>query len=141
MLATKLSPELYQELKASSRILKSKKGAVLFQAGSPGHGAFLVRAGQIKLTLDGSPCVFPARLLGPGSLIGLPATVSGEPYSLTATVVKDAELDFITRDKMLGILRGNTTVALEILKVLSEEISHMRRMAKRAVRDKSRTVH
>jgi len=74
-------------------------------------------------------------------MVGLPATVSGEPYSLTAEVVQDCALDFIPRKELLALLRRNTTAALQILQILSEEIYQMRNAAKLAVPVKHETVH
>ena len=133
MAATKLSPELNKELRSASRAVKRKQGALLFRAGARGRGAFLVRRGRIKLTLGGSPGLYPPRTLGPGSVVGLPATVSGEPYSLTAQAVQDCELDFIPRKELLALIKRNTTVAFQLLQMLSEEIYQMRATAKLAV--------
>ena len=141
MPGTRLSPELSRELRETSRSVKKKKGAILFRAGARARGAFLVRAGRLKLQLEGAAGLYPARILGPGTMVGLPATVSGEPYSLTAEVVQDCDLDFIPRKELLALLRRNTTAALQILQILSEEIYQMRNTAKLAVPVKRETVH
>ena len=142
MPGTKLSTELSKELRAASKPLKKKKkGAVLFRAGARAREAFLVRAGRLKLQLQGAAGLYPTRTLGPGSLVGLPATVSGEPYSLTAEAVQDCELDFISRKELLALLRRNTTAALQILQILSEEICQMRNTAKLAMPITRETVH
>ena len=73
--------------------------------------------------------------------MGLPATVSGEPYSLTAEAAQDCELDFISRKGLLDLLRRNTTAALQILQILSEEIYQMRNAAKLAKPMERETVH
>jgi CRP-like cAMP-binding protein len=137
----KISLELNKELRAVSRPLKKKKGVLLFQAGARSRGAFLVRSGKVRLQLDGATGLYPARMLGPGAVVGLPATVSGEPYSLTAEAAQDCELDFIPRKQLLGLLRSNTTAALQILQILSEEIYVMRNTAKRAAPSRRVTVH
>jgi CRP-like cAMP-binding protein len=71
----------------------------LFRRGDKAVGVFLVRRGKVSLSLDGTSVI--SRTLGPGSLLGLPATLSGEPYSLTATVAEDCQLDFIRREAVL----------------------------------------
>ncbi len=141
MPGTKLSAELSKELRAASRSLTKKKGAVLFRAGGHARGAFLVRTGRLKLHLKGAAGLYPPRTLGPGALVGLPATVSGEPYSLTAEAVQDCELDFISRKELLALLQRNTTAALQILQILSEEIYQMRNTAKLALPIARETVH
>jgi len=64
-------------------------------------------------------------------VIGLPATFSGEPYSRTAVVAKDCDLDFIPRRQLLNLLRGNSAAGFQIVRMLSEEIFQMRETAKR----------
>ncbi len=140
MPGTKISAELNKALRTASKPVKKKKGALLFRAGSPARGAFLVRSGKVKLQLEGAGGLYPTRTLGPGAVAGLPATVSGEPYSLTAEVEQDCELDFIPRKSLLALLQHNPTAALNILQILSEEIYKMRNTAKRAMPDSVSTT-
>ena len=99
-----------------------------------------MKSGKVRLQLEGAGGLYPTRTLGPRSVIGLPATVSGEPYSLTAEAVQDCELDFISRKNLLALLQHNTTAALQILQILSEEIYQMRNTAKKALPDQYETV-
>jgi CRP-like cAMP-binding protein len=140
MPGTKLSPELIKELRTAAKPMKKKEGAILFRAGDRGTGAFVVRRGQIKLTLEGGAALYPSRTLGPGAIAGLPATVSGEPYSLTAEAIQDCELDFIPREELLALIQRNTKAALQILQILSEEIYNMRNTAQLAAQT-TVTVH
>lgn len=141
MPGTKISAELNKALRTASKPVKKKRGALLFRAGSPARGAFLVRSGKVTLQLEGAGGLYPTRTLGPGAVVGLPATVSGEPYSLTAEVAQDCELDFISRKQLLKLLQQNTTAALNILQILSEEIYQMRNTAKKALPESIATVH
>jgi len=128
----RISPELYEELRATATPIFKAKGAILFRAGQPRRGAFVIRSGQVKMILDGAVDFYPTRILGSGAVIGLPAAVSGEPYSLTAKATKDCRLDYITPRKLRNLLRRNTKIALQIAEILSEEIFQMRKTAKLA---------
>jgi CRP-like cAMP-binding protein len=141
MPGTKISTELNKELRAASKRLKKKKGAVLLRAGTRPRGAFLVRTGRVKLQLEGAAALYPPRVLGPGSIVGFPASVSGEPYSLTVEVLQDCELDFISRKELLALLRRNTNAALQILQILSEEIYIMRNTAQAGMPGSGETIH
>ena len=136
----KLSPELNKALRTVSKSLKKKKGDVLFRAGEQARGAFLVKRGKVQLQLEGAGGLYPTRVLGSGAVVGLPATVSGEPYSLTAQATQDCELNFISRKDLLALLQNNTTAALQILQILSEEIYQMRNTAKKALPDHYDTI-
>ncbi len=134
MRRARLSPEVYTELRKVTRPVAKEKGSILFRAGQPVRGAFLVRSGRVKMSLGHSP-LYPARSLGAGSIIGLPATFSGEPYSLTAKAERDCHLDFIPRAKLLDLLRDNPKVGFHIVRMLSEEIFQMRKAATIQLRD------
>ena len=126
---TQLSPDLVKELKSVATPIIIRKGNVLFRAGQPVRGAFVIRRGQVTMMLDHSAC-YPARTVGAGRILGLPATFSGEPYSLTAEAKTDCNLYFISRAMMLNLLRHNPKLGYRIVRVLSEEISLMRKTAK-----------
>lgn len=122
----KLSRDSYQQLHIAARPMHRRKGAVLFRAGQPGRGAYIVRRGQVRMSLGDNPLLYPSRMVGAGSVIGLPATFSGEPYSLTAETARDCQLEFIPRRKLLELLRRKPNVGYQIVRILSEEISEMR---------------
>ena len=87
---------------------------------------FLIRSGRVSLALDCETPLYPPRILGPGAIAGLPATVSGNPYSLTAKVVDDAELAFVPRDAVLKCLQNNPTLCFQVMDMLSGEICDIR---------------
>ena len=104
------------------------KGTVLFQMGQPCRGAFLIRSGQVQLSMDTASSLYPARTVGSGFVVGLPATFSGEPYSLTAEAKTRCRLEFIPRQKLLSLLHQNPDAGFQILRLLSEEIFHIRKV-------------
>lgn len=104
------------------------KGTILFQMGQPCRGAFLIRSGQVQLSLDTASSLYPARTVGSGFVVGLPAAFSGEPYSLTAEAKSKCHLDFIPRQKLLSLLHRNPDAGFQILRLLSEEIFHIRKV-------------
>ena len=130
MPGTKVSPQLARELRSVVSPLRKKKETILFHPGRPCRGAFMIRHGQVRLTLDVASGLYPNHVLGSGAVIGLPATFSGEAYSLTAEVVNDCRPDFIPRRRLLDLLRQNTEAGFQIVRLLSEEIFRMRTAAK-----------
>lgn len=110
------------------------KGTVLFRSGQPCRGAFLIHSGQVALFLEPSSSLYPARTVGPGFVVGLPATFSGEAYSLTAVAKSRCRLDFISRRRLLILLQENPEAGFQILRLLSEEIFHLRKLVKNGAR-------
>lgn len=126
--------QVRRQLQAIAMPVQKDKGTVLFQSGQPCRGAFLIRSGQVRLSLEMAPSLYPARTVGPGFVVGLPATFSGEAYSLTAEAKSRCRLDFISRRKLLRLLQENTPAGFQILRLLSEEIFHMRKVVKNGAR-------
>ena len=135
---SRLSKDLCSELRNVSSPVVKAKGAILFRSGQPVTGAFLIRRGEVRLSLDNS-ALYPARTLGAGHVLGLPASFSGEPYSLTAKAEKDCRLDFIPRARLLELLLRKPNVGFQIVRMLSEEISQMRKTAMHNKRGASKT--
>ena len=125
-----VSSEMQEQLLLLALHLSKVKGSVLFRHGDPVRGVFLIRSGKVRLSLDGANSSFPFRILGPGSVAGLPASVAGSPYSLTAEVVEDAELAFVPRQDLLECLQKNPQICFEVMDILSGEISQSRSVLK-----------
>ena len=134
-----LSPDLASELRRIATPILTAKGCTLFRAGQPVRGSFLVLRGRVRMSL-GRSRLYPSRAVGAGNVIGLPATFSGEPYSLTAKAERDCRLAFIPRARLLDLLRRNPKVGFQIVRMLSEEIFQMRKDARIKPRRKTLPV-
>jgi len=107
------------------------KGATLFVEGQPARGVFILCSGRVKLSTssaDGKTLIL--RIAEPGEVLGLPATVTGTCYELTADVIEPAQANFIPRNDFLSFLRDNGEAALRVAQQLGETyhsaISEMR---------------
>jgi CRP-like cAMP-binding protein len=125
---------LRKQLQTVATLVCKPKGALLFRTGQPCRGAYLIRSGQVQLSLEGASHLYPTRVVGAGGVIGLPATFSGEPYSLTAEAKTPCRLDFVPRGELLDLLRRNPRVGFDMVTMLSQEIFQMRTVAKRSLR-------
>ena len=65
-------------------------------------------------------------MVEPGGLLGLPAAISGNPYSLTAEVIDDAELSFLTRQELVGLMQDDIRLSMRLVELLSKEVRAMR---------------
>ena len=120
------SRELQTELEHLATIILKPAGTFLFRRGDEVSGVFLIRSGRISLALDYETPVYPARILGPGAVTGLPATVSGKSYSLTATVVEDSEVAFVSRAQVVECLKNKPWLCFQVMDILSDEIADIR---------------
>ena len=97
------------------------KGATLFMEGQPTRGVFILCTGQVKLSTssaDGKTLIL--RIAEPGEVLGLPATITGNPYELTADVVEPSQTNFISRAEFLSFLREHGDAALRVAQQLGE---------------------
>ena len=95
------------------------KGTVLFVEGQEPRGAFIICNGRVKLTAnsaDGKSLIL--RIADSGEVIGLPATISGRPYELTAEALEPIQANFIPRLEFLQFLREHGEAALRTAEML-----------------------
>ena len=116
-----LSPAAAHLLSTITSPAAYPKGATLFVEGQAPRGVFIVCAGRVKLSTasaDGKTLI--ARISEPGEVLGLPATVTGKPYGLTADVIEPTQANFIPRGSFLKFLRENGDAALRVAQQLGE---------------------
>lgn len=97
------------------------QGAVLFVEGQSARGVYILCSGRVKLSTtsrDGKTLII--RIAQAGEVLGLHATVSGEPYELTAESLQPCQLDFIKRDDFLRFLQNHGDACLHAAQHLSQ---------------------
>ena len=110
-----------QSLDAISSSATYPKGAILFVEGQEPRGVFILCNGRVKLmasSADGKSLIL--RIADPGELVGLPGTISGKPYELTAEALEPLQANFIPREAFLRFLREHGDAALKVAQALSE---------------------
>src|ERR1700692_72700 len=108
------------EMKERSTVAK---GALLFEEGSPSQGVYILCEGRAKLSVCAeSGKRLMLRVAGPGEVLGLGASLSGEPYEFTAELLDAAQVAFIKRKDLMKFLRDNPAVCMEVVHRLSEDL-------------------
>jgi CRP/FNR family transcriptional regulator len=116
-----LPPAAVQRLAAITSASSYPKGATLFVEGQPPRGVFILCSGRVKLSTssaDGRTLIM--RISDAGEVLGLPATVTGKPYELTADVIEPTQANFISRQDFLNFLREHGEVGLRVAQQLGE---------------------
>ena len=85
----------------------------------------MVRKGAVTMSVDSENSIYPPRIIGPGEIAGLPATLTGY-YSLTARVTEDAELGFIPGPRVTELLQLSPHLCMLAMRLMSEEIARVR---------------
>ena len=115
-----LPPVALQRLSEITASATYPKGAMLFVEGQEARGVFILCTGHVKLSTssaDGKTLI--VRISEPGDLLGLPATISGQPYEVAAEVIEPSQANFIDRTDFLNFLRAYGEAALHVAQELS----------------------
>jgi CRP-like cAMP-binding protein len=86
------------------------RGSVLFTAGQPPTGIFMIEKGCVKLSMSsGRGRSLILGFFGPQSVLGLPATILGFPHESTAEATKPVTVRFFPRARLLQHMRAGAT--------------------------------
>lgn len=87
--------------------------AMLFTQGQQTRGVFVLCTGKAKLSTSskrGKTLIL--KVSGAGDVLGLNATISNQPYEVTAEMIEPGQANFIPRDLLRGFLREHGELAL-----------------------------
>jgi CRP/FNR family transcriptional regulator, cyclic AMP receptor protein len=116
-----LAPPALKQLETITAAATYPKGATLFVEGQKPRGVFILCNGRVKLSTssaDGKTLIL--RVPEKGEVLGLAATVSGQPYQASAEVLEPAQANFIARNDFLEFLKTYGEAALRVAQQLSE---------------------
>ena len=120
--------QIWKQLEREGAICDVTPGSFLFRRGEASKGVFVVLEGRVALSAGEDPTRI-VRIAEKGSLLGLPATVSGKRYSLTAEVVAESRLALLTPARFRELLRDNPMLGPTVVQMLAEEVSAVRKLA------------
>src|SRR5215470_9269863 len=116
-----LPPAAVERLSSIASAAAYPKGATLFVEGQSPRGVFILCSGKVKLSTssaDGRTLIL--RIAEAGEVLGIPASVTGKPYELTADVLEPTQANFIHRQDFLNFLRDHGEAALRVAQQLGE---------------------
>jgi CRP/FNR family cyclic AMP-dependent transcriptional regulator len=99
------------------------KGTVLFREGEPGKEMFVLQSGRVAISKKVRDVEKVLAVLGPGEFFGEMAIISNKPRNASAVVAEDAKLLVIDPKTFEGMIRGNSEIAVRMIKKLSERLS------------------
>lgn len=117
----KASPELRGALQATGTRQRFLAGQVLFREDQNAFGVFLLLRGRVRMSVQGLPKL--DRQFCAGSLMGLPSTFTGRPYSLSAEAIADAEVLHISAEPFLELMRERPELCREATEMLGREVT------------------
>jgi CRP-like cAMP-binding protein len=119
----KLSPDLLQALRGIESVQTFPTGATLFQQGSAVTGVYVVESGEVRVLLPaGQSEEQLLEVVGPGAVLGLSESMTGEEYRITAEAGGETTAAFIPREKFLEFLQEHCDYCMQIVRLLSEDL-------------------
>lgn len=120
-------PELIHALHKRATLFVCEEDRTLFHQGDPPTGLFILHKGEATLSLDpGANQNLFACQAAPGSVLGIPALIGNQPYSLTALALSGAEVSFVSRDDFNILMQTEQSLMLKVLQVLAAEVRSAR---------------
>jgi CRP/FNR family cyclic AMP-dependent transcriptional regulator len=116
-----LSPAGVEKLSKITSSATYPKGAILFVEGQASRGVFIICSGRVKLSCssaEGKTVI--VRVAELGELVGVPGTLTGKPYGVTAEVLEPTLANFIPRELFLRFLQEHGEAAVRVAQLLSE---------------------
>lgn len=112
-----------QVLVKRSEPVSCDEGHILFTQGEAPIGLFILRGGEAALVMQSpSGGIVYSLHATAGSILGLPAVVSNEPYSLSAMVRKGSEVRFVSRNDYLELMQADPSLYPSVLLLLAAEL-------------------
>ena len=128
MVCHSVPADLQSALEEHGERFRKPESTVLFRGGEKAFGVFIVFSGRVRLDFGDESAL--SRSYGPGALVGLPATLTGRTYSMTATVTQDAELGFWSPEALDVLLRGRPDLCRQLLIILGERMAETNEVQK-----------
>ncbi len=111
------------ELSDSKTCSIYRKGQVLFNEGGHPFGVYCVNKGKIKVSIVGDEGKEQiVRLAKDGDVLGYRSMLASERYNATATALEDSQVCFIPKDIFLSSLKKDSTLSVEVMKLLSTQL-------------------
>jgi len=118
-----LAPEALHEFDSIKSIQNCPRGTVLFREGQVARGVQLLCEGRVRLTVcSESGRRMTLRIVSPGEVLGLSATLCGGCYEVTAEAVDAVQLAAVGRKELLQFLHEHRDVCLQVVNLLSEDL-------------------
>lgn len=115
-------PELAGEIERISKLIYASDGELLFEQGDVAQYLYYVKRGEVTLMMMASDRVIMKLRAGAGSVVGLPAVIGKQPYSMRAMSHGDSEVYRGPAEKCRKMIQDNPRVSFNVLRILAAEV-------------------
>lgn len=115
------SDELKSCLQPAGRKERFSATQVIFREDEGNTGIYLLLKGKVRMGVRGLPKL--DRLLSSGSVLGLPSTFTGHPYSLSAEALTEVDALHVAQETFLQLMRERPDLCREATEMLGREVT------------------
>ncbi|MEE9186999.1 MAG: cyclic nucleotide-binding domain-containing protein, partial [Bacteroidota bacterium] len=139
-----LPPEEVQGLVPFVESIHYKKGKRIFEQGDKGDALYLMRSGQINITVRSKSQVLDeaaetsVATLDPGDSFGEMALLTGEVRSASAIALTDVDLWRITKENFDHLIANSPSLTLAVSRLLAQRLSTTTLQRAEAEKDRMR---
>ena len=120
---SKFGSDLWQALHGIKAVRVYPKGSTLFQQGTTVSGVYVVESGEVRILLPtGQNRPQLLGVAGPGTILGLSESMTGDKYRVTAEAEDHATVGFIPRESFVDFLRDHCDFCMLVVRLLSEDL-------------------
>jgi CRP/FNR family transcriptional regulator len=117
-----LSQEFEQALRQTMTARTFPKGAFLYQQGMAAEGVYLLETGSVRVLLPATDKTQLLQVVGPGALLGLSESMSGDRYRVTVETGEPTTAAFMPRKNFLEFLDQHHEFCMQVVRLLSENL-------------------
>ncbi|MCL5103086.1 MAG: Crp/Fnr family transcriptional regulator [Armatimonadetes bacterium] len=111
-----LDDETLMLIRPTAKRVTQPRGTVIFHAGEPCKGLYIVESGAVKLYKESSDAKeHVLHVAGPGDCFGEAALFLGKGYPASAAAVQDSVLILLRKDEFLQLLRDNPDISFHLM--------------------------
>jgi CRP-like cAMP-binding protein len=126
MIVGKVQQQVSADFLDSLSDLRSERvyttGTILFDIGHKCEGIYLLKAGEVRLTLPPGRRTPTVELAGAGAVLGLSEVISGGAHRFRAQAAASTQVAFVQRSRLLGLLKDRPEFCMEVVRILSENL-------------------
>jgi CRP-like cAMP-binding protein len=123
----KLEPSKLRLLAFTSQLLTFEDGEILFEQGDPSDSTYVVLDGDMEVLVGAGDKIDVAGVLGINELVGEMGVLANAPRSATIRARGQVVALRIEADLFLDLIAENASVALDVMRQLSEKLARSHR--------------
>ncbi len=118
-----LKPDEMKALRQAARERDYAVGAEIFKEGDTGDGVYVVKEGRVQISgLVGPGVRHVFSRIEPGEVFGEMAVLENKPRSASAVAAERTTVYFVARDEMLKLVEGSPSLAMGLLREISNRL-------------------